>query len=75
MHLYCDVTSLYKFGTLKSYLFLALSRVPLNANFDFDVSLANDVAIGVAKYALPGKVIQGSPCPEVRSLINEIRII
>ena len=29
MHLYCDVTSLCKFGALKSYLFLVLSRVPL----------------------------------------------
>ena len=39
MHLYCDVTSLCKFGALKSYLFLVLSRVPLNhfynaENFD-----------------------------------------
>ena len=30
----------------------------LNANFDFDVSVANDVAIDVAKRALPGKVMQ-----------------
>ena len=30
----------------------------LNANFDFDVSVANDVTIDVAKYALPGKVMQ-----------------
>ena len=37
----------------------------LNANFDFVVSVANDVAIDVAKWALPGKVMQGSPCPEV----------
>ena len=29
----------------------------LNANFDFDVSVANDVAIDVAKCTLPGKVI------------------
>ena len=29
MHLYNDVTSLCKFGALKSYLFLVLSRVPL----------------------------------------------
>ena len=43
----------------------------LNANFDFDVSVANDVAIDVAKCALPGKVMQWSPCPEVRTLINE----
>ena len=43
----------------------------LNANFDFDVSVANDVAIDVAKCALPGKVMQWSPCPEVRTLTNE----
>ena len=30
----------------------------LNANFDLDVSVANDVAIDVAKYVLPGKVMQ-----------------
>ena len=29
----------------------------LNANFDFDVSVANDVAIDIAKYILPDKVI------------------
>ena len=34
-----------------------ISRL-LNANFDFDVSVANDVAIDVAKCALPGKVMQ-----------------
>ena len=39
----------------------------LNANFDVDVSVANDVA----KCALPGKVMQWSPCPEVRTLTNE----
>ena len=43
----------------------------LNANYDFDVSVANDVAIDVAKCALPGKVMQGSPCPDVRILANE----
>ena len=43
----------------------------LNANFDFDVSVANDVTIDVAKCALPGKMMQGSPCPEVRTLANE----
>ena len=30
----------------------------LNANFDFDVSVANDVTIDVARQALPGKVMQ-----------------
>ena len=30
----------------------------LNANFDFDVSVANDVAIDVAKCTLPDKVMQ-----------------
>ena len=39
----------------------------LNANFDFDASVANDVAIDVAKCALPGKVMQRSLCPEVRT--------
>ena len=29
MHLYCDVTLLCKYGALKSYLFLVLSRAPL----------------------------------------------
>ena len=43
----------------------------LNANFDFYVSVANDVAIDVAKCALPGKVMQWSPCLEVRTLTNE----
>ena len=39
----------------------------LNAYFDFDVSVANDVAISVAKCALLGKVMKGSPCPEVHT--------
>ena len=43
----------------------------LNSNFDFDVSVANDVAIDVAKCALPSKVMQWSPCPEVCTLTNE----
>ena len=30
----------------------------LNTYFDFDVSVANDVAMDVAKCALPGKVMQ-----------------
>ena len=47
-----------------------ISRL-LNANFDFDVSVSNDVVIDVAKCALPGKVMQWSPCPEVRTLTNE----
>ena len=34
MHLYCDVTSLCKFGALKSYLFLVLSQVPLSVKFN-----------------------------------------
>ena len=50
---------------------IILFRTLLNANFDFDVSFANDVAIDVAKCALPGKVMQGSPCLEVRVLTNE----
>ena len=50
---------------------IILFRQLLNANFDFDVSVANDVAINVAKCALPGKVMQGSPCLEARALTNE----
>ena len=42
----------------------------LNVNFDFDVTVANDVAIDVAKCSLPGKVMQCSPYPEVRTLTN-----
>ena len=42
----------------------------LNASFDFDVTVANDVAIDVAKCALSGKVMQWSPCLEVRTLTN-----
>ena len=45
----------------------------LNDDFDFDVSVANDVAIDVAKRALPGKVMQWSPCPEVGTYTNENR--
>ena len=30
----------------------------LNANFDFDISVANDVAIDVAKCTLLGKLMQ-----------------
>ena len=37
---------------------IILFRRLLNTNFDFDVSVANDVAIDVAKCALPGKVMQ-----------------
>ena len=43
----------------------------LNVNFDSDVTVANDVAIDVAKCSLPGKLMQWSPCPEVRTLTNE----
>ena len=43
----------------------------LNANFDVDVSVANDIAIDVAKWALPGMVMQWSPCPELQTLTNE----
>ena len=42
----------------------------LNANYDFELSVANDDAIDVARFALPGKVMQWSPCPEVRTLTN-----
>ena len=39
----------------------------LNAILYFDVSVTHDVA----KCSLPGKVMQGSPCPEVHTLTNE----
>ena len=39
----------------------------LNTNSYFEVNMVNEVA----KCALPGKVMQGSPCPELRTLINE----
>ena len=40
--------------TIIPYHFIS---VVLNANFDFDVSAANDVAIDVAKCTVPGKVM------------------
>ena len=43
----------------------------LSPNYDFEISVANDVAIDVARFALPGKVMQCSPCPEVRTSTNE----
>ena len=43
----------------------------LKTNFSFDVSIANDIAIDVAMYALPGKVRQGSPCQKVHALTKE----
>ena len=46
----------------------------LNANFDFDVSVANDVAIDVAidvaKCALPGKVMLNTPVFVVDTSFN-----
>ena len=42
-----------------------------NVNFDFDVIVANDITIYMAKSALPGKVMQGSPCLEVHTFANE----
>ena len=49
------------------HLILMLLIVQIN----FDVSVANDVAINFAKWALSGKVMQGSPCPEVGTFTNE----
>ena len=43
----------------------------LNAHFDFDISVANDAAIDVAKWALLDKVMQWSSCPRVQSLTYE----
>ena len=44
----------------------------LNANFDFDFSVANDVAIDVAKCIHPGKMMQW-PSLKVHTLTNENR--
>ena len=44
----------------------------LNTNFYLDINVANDIAIDFAKCALPGKVMQGSPCPKLRFLTYEI---
>ena len=43
----------------------------LNTNFDFDISVSYDVALDIVKCALPGKLMQGSPYPEVRTLTNK----
>ena len=43
----------------------------LNVNYDFDAQVANDVAIDVAKRALPDKVMQISYRPHLNLLTNE----
>ena len=48
-----------------SYNFIS---VYLSDSFDLDVSIANDVYIDLAKWAPPGKVMQGSPCSEVHTI-------
>ena len=65
------------FGVYTSINTKNITKIPshfistrFNANFDFFVGIANDVAIDVAKWALPGKVRQWSPCLEVRTLTN-----
>ena len=50
-----------------SHFILAL----LNTNSDFDVSIANNLAIDIAKCTLPGKVMQTSPCQAVCTLTDE----
>ena len=57
-----------------------ITRIPyhfisalLYANFEFYISVTNEVAIYAAKCALQGKVMQGSPCPKVIILTNENR--
>ena len=45
-----------KFCTIIYHLILMLLIIQI----DFDISVANDIAIEVAKWALPGKVMQGS---------------
>ena len=61
----CCISFPSDFGVDTSINSKNITRIPyhfistlLNANFDFDVSVANDVAIDVAKCALPGKVMQ-----------------
>ena len=43
----------------------------MSYDFDFVVSIVYDVAIDVAKCALLGKVVQGSPCLEMRTQPND----
>ena len=46
-----------------------------NANFDFDISVANEVSNDVAKCTLPGKLMQASYCPDVCPLTNKMGVI
>ena len=62
--------STQKIITMIHYMYHYISTL-LNAYFDFDVSVSNDVAFDVAKCAVPGKVMQGSHCLEVRTHINQ----
>ena len=43
----------------------------ISTRLNIDVTVANDVVIDFAKCSLPGKVMQWSPCLEVRTLTNE----
>ena len=42
-----------------------------NTNFDFNICIVNGVAFDVVKCAPPDKVMQGTPCLEVRTFTNE----
>ena len=53
------------FGVDISFIPQIITTIPANFNFDFSG------AIDVAKCALRGKVMQGSPCSEVCTLTNE----
>ena len=46
----------------------------LKADFDFDISVANNVAIDVAQCALPGKMMHapGSTCPDTVNFFLQI---
>ena len=66
MHLYCDVTSLCKFGALKSYLLLALSRVPLRNECLFSAFMGKwtwvrHVTNPVNHEAVLGRFVTASP--------------
>ena len=55
LRFWCGYLNQHKKITMTPYHFISTL---LNANYDFEVSVANDVAIDVARFALPGKVMQ-----------------
>ena len=48
-----------------SKIFYYLISNLLNVYYDFDIYVANDITIDVAKRAFPGKVMQGTSLPHV----------